>query len=394
LSPEHVLHVLQPRTGGVPAYVIALTRGLIAAGLRVSVACSSGAPIASTLREHGVEVLELELTRAPHPAKDAVAVAAITRFCRARGVGLVHGHSTKAGLLVAIAGTRIGIPSVYTPNGWSFEQHVPVAMRAAYAAYERQLVRRYHSAVIAVSYSGRAAAERWRVASPEQVRVIPTGLPPLPSVSRVQARLRLGLGRNEIVAVWVGRDAPQKRPRDLIPIARRLAGHVTVVALCAGAAGTELDPALREAGVRLADPSCEPVVLYAAADIMLQTSAWEAAPLALLEAMSNRLPVVAYDVGGVGEQVQSGRTGYLVAPGDVAMLCECVLALAQRPQARAMGEAAARRLASRFSYMAMIRQFLAAYGELAGGAQRSPAAIPPSRARQLEVAPGREVVLA
>jgi glycosyltransferase involved in cell wall biosynthesis len=387
--------VLQPQTGGVPAYVAALAMGLAGAGLQVSVACAAGASIAVALREHGIETLELELTRAPHPAKDAVAVAAIARFCRERGVGLLHGHSTKAGLLVALAGARTGIPSVYTPNGWSFEQHVRPPVRAAYAAYERRLVRHYHAAVIAVSHSGRAAAQRWRVASPEAVRVIPTGLPPLSAVARAVARERLGVGPGDVVAVWVGRAAAQKRPGDLVPIARRLAGHVTVVALCAGAAGSELEGALREAGVHLADAECEPAVLYGAADMMLQTSAWEAAPLAVLEGMASGLPIVAYDVGGVGEQVASGRTGYLVAPGDVEMLCECALALAQRPQARAaMGAAGARRVQAIFSYPDMIRQFLATYGELVGDARPVPAAIAPARAPLLDVNSTREVVLA
>ena len=387
-----MLHVVQPQTGGVPTYVTALACGLSDAGLRVSVACSRGAALAATLRARGVTVLELELTHSPHLTKDAAAVAALARFCREHGVTLLHGHSTKAGMLAGLAGTRCGIASVYTPNGWSFEQQVPTPIRAAYAAFERQLVRRCHAGVIAVSYSGRAAAERWRVAGADAVRVIPTGLPPTPAVPREQARAELGLGRHEVVAAWVGRDAAQKRPRDLLEIAQRLAGHVTVVALCAGAAGTRLETELRAAGVRLADPAIAPAVVYAAADMMLQTSAWEAAPLALLEAMGACLPVVAYDVGGVGEQVKPGRTGYLVAPGDVAMLCECALALARRPRARrVMGLAGAHRAESQFSYHDMVRRFLIAYGELAGVAA-GPA--PASHSPRTPALPAHEAVLA
>ena len=387
-----MLHVVQPQTGGVPAYVAALVGGLSDAGLRVSVACSRGAALAETLRARGVTVLELELTRAPHVAKDVAAVAALARFCRQHGVTLLHGHSTKAGMLAGLVGARCAIASVYTPNGWSFEQQVPAPMRAAYAAFERQLVRRCHTGVIAVSYSGRAAAQRWRVASADSIRVIPTGLPPMAAVPREQARAELGLGRHEVVAAWVGRDAAQKRPRDLLEIARRLAGQVTVVALCAGAAGTPLEAELRAAGVQLADPSVAPAVVYAAADMMLQTSAWEAAPLALLEAMGACLPVIAYDVGGVGEQIKPGRTGYLVAPGDVAMLCECALALSRRPRARrAMGFAGAHRAESQFSYHDMVRRFLIAYGELTGeAAVLAPAPHVPRPA----ALPAREAVLA
>jgi glycosyltransferase involved in cell wall biosynthesis len=119
--------------------------------------------------------------------------------------------------------------------------------------------------------------------------------------------------------------------------------------------------------VKLVDPRTPPQVLYAAADIMLHTSAWEASPLVILEAMSYKLPVVAYDVGGVPEQVRAGRTGYLVAPCDVEMLCECVLTLARKPQLREqMGLAGVGRIKTQFSHGAMLDRIARVYMTIAG----------------------------
>ncbi len=371
----HVLHVLAGQAGEMPAYVAALARGLHSTGLRVSVACGRGAALAGVLREDGVPVLELDLARPAHSVGDAAAARAIVRFCHERAVSVLHGHGTRAGVLVALAGARCGVPSLYTPHGWAFEQPGPAAVRAARAAFERRLVRGFHTGVITMSDSGRAAAERWRVASADSVRVIPTGSPPLPHVSRAAARARLGLGPDEVVAAWVGWTGAQKRPEDLITVARRLQRRVRVVALCAGAAGSRVAHQLRAAGVRLLDSDVEPAVLYGAADMMVQTSAWEATSLAVLEAMGCGLPVIAYDVGGVGEQVLPGRTGYLVAPGDTAMLCECALALAQRPHTLAsLGAAAAHRARTEFGYGAMVHRFLAVYRELGGATPLAPAA--------------------
>ena len=66
---------------------------------------------------------------------------------------------------------------------------------------------------------------------------------------------------------------------------------------------------------KLANPT--ELGLFEAADIYCQPSLWqEASPLAVLEAMSFKLPVVASNTGGLPELVQEAGTGYLVASGD------------------------------------------------------------------------------
>ena len=65
----------------------------------------------------------------------------------------------------------------------------------------------------------------------------------------------------------------------------------------------------------------------AALDVFVLPSAWEAFPISLLEAMACAVPVVATDVGGVGEAVEDGVTGRLVAPGDEAALAAALAEL-------------------------------------------------------------------
>ena len=363
----HVLQVFQPQIGGVPRYTAALAHGLLLDGWRVSVACSRQAESWDELAAAGVELLPMDVPRSPSPWTDARAIRSLVKWCRECDVSLIHGHSTKAGMLAALAGRGADLPSIYTPHGWSFDQLVLPPVRALYAAFERQMVRRYHACVLTVSASGRDAGRRWGVVSQGGVHVVHTGLPPLPNMPRTVAREELGLGPDVVVAAWVGRTGPQKRPQDLVQIARRLGQQVTVVALCHGADGPTLGAELREAGVKLVDPHTPPQVLYAAADIMLHTSAWEASPLVILEAMAYKLPVVAYDVGGVPEQVRAGRTGYLVAPCDVEMLCECVLTLARKPQLREqMGLAGLGRIKTQFSHGAMLDRIARVYMTIAG----------------------------
>jgi glycosyltransferase involved in cell wall biosynthesis len=57
--------------------------------------------------------------------------------------------------------------------------------------------------------------------------------------------------------------------------------------------------------------------VFDASDIYCQPSIWqEACPLAVLEAMSVKLPVIASNTGGLPELVKDGRSGILVPVGD------------------------------------------------------------------------------
>jgi glycosyltransferase involved in cell wall biosynthesis len=68
-----------------------------------------------------------------------------------------------------------------------------------------------------------------------------------------------------------------------------------------------------------------------------------------LEAMERARPVIAAEIGGLGELVEDGVTGLLVPPGDAAALADALVRLAgDLPGAAAMGEAGRRRALDHF----------------------------------------------
>jgi glycosyltransferase involved in cell wall biosynthesis len=68
-----------------------------------------------------------------------------------------------------------------------------------------------------------------------------------------------------------------------------------------------------------------------------------------LEAMERARPVVAAEIGGLGELVEDGVTGYLVPPGEAEPLADAIVAVASNlPRAAAMGEAGRRRALEEF----------------------------------------------
>lgn len=112
-------------------------------------------------------------------------------------------------------------------------------------------------------------------------------------------------------------------------------------------------------------------LLYRIADIAVVPSVYEPFGYAAIEAMSASLPVVATDVGGLGEIVQHEQTGLLVpirpsADGTRAVDAEQLAAaqvclLKDESKAKKFGQAARRRLLDLFTLEKMARSTLDVY---------------------------------
>jgi len=85
-------------------------------------------------------------------------------------------------------------------------------------------------------------------------------------------------------------------------------------------------------------------------------------PLVILEAMAQRLPSVAYDVGGIREQIVDGENGILVPENDEYEMARAVVGLLRRPiSCRTLGEAAWQMGRKRFSLDRMVEGYLGVY---------------------------------
>ena len=96
--------------------------------------------------------------------------------------------------------------------------------------------------------------------------------------------------------------------------------------------------------------------------MLLLPSQSEGLPVAVIEAMHRGVPAVASNVGGVGELVEDGVTGFLLRPDDIvgfANRLSCLLV--NEARRKAMGEAARKRARSAFSVERNLEQHLALY---------------------------------
>ena len=348
IDAPSVLHVLQPPDGGVAEHVLRLAAGLRAQGARVQVATGPDTRIAGALEAAGVPVHLVPMGRAPGVA-DLRAARALRALDRRVGPDLVHAHSSKAGALV-----RATLPGrrrlLYTPHCFAFLAGLGRG-RAAYRAVEQALVPRSAAIVAVCDWERREGARALR-GTDGRLRVIRNGVPaPAPADPDPDLIEFKGDGA---LAGLVAVLRPQKDPLALVRAAARMpagAGRVAIVG-----EGRLEAPVRDEIGrlgmaqrVRWFPYGGAPGPHLAALDVFVLPSAWEALPFAPLEAMARGLPVVATDVGGVGEAVRDGVTGRLVPPGDVGALAAALSEL--------MGDADARRRLGRAGRDLVVREF-------------------------------------
>lgn len=184
-------------------------------------------------------------------------------------------------------------------------------------------------AAAVVVNSAEAAQDLLRrgVLRPSTTHVVPNVLitPPVVAEQRAAARtmIRSALGFDEHDFVWLaaGRLEPQKNHASLLEafaslLRRGFHDRLLIVgdgSLREALAAKQAKLGLENSAVRFLGFRRDVAQLMTAADRLVLASRWEGLPNVVIEAMANRLPVVATRVGGVPELIEDGVTGYLAA---------------------------------------------------------------------------------
>jgi glycosyltransferase involved in cell wall biosynthesis len=98
-------------------------------------------------------------------------------------------------------------------------------------------------------------------------------------------------------------------------------------------------------------------------DVFVCPSEREPIPLIMFEAMASGVPIVAADSGGIPEQIDDGREGYLFKTGDPAHLAETI-EKCLRPGSEALAAAARKKVVEKFHVSRFVREMEQEYEHL------------------------------
>jgi glycosyltransferase involved in cell wall biosynthesis len=146
-------------------------------------------------------------------------------------------------------------------------------------------------------------------------------------------RRELAVHPSAIVVLFAARLRPEKCALDFVTAVEEAhAVEPRILGLLAGD-GPERDAVqaatAKSVAVRMLGHRDDIPRLLTCSDMLVLTSAYEALPMVILEAMAAGVPVIASRVGDVGQAVSDGETGILFTPGETGALTDALLLLAQ-----------------------------------------------------------------
>lgn len=328
--------------------------------------------IAEVARGQGIPV-EVLLCRG---RVDIATVRKIRRILTRRGIDVVHTHGYKSNLYAwgSTVGTQVG--RIATCHNWLGND---VKMRS-YARLDKLFLKRFDR-VVAVSDTIREELVSARI-PPEKIVTVYNGI----DLNRFQRevdtkriRKELGIREGFRVVGTVGRLSEEKghiyfvraasdpslKEENLVFL---IVGDGPLKAVLEQEAGRKkgAGPEILFAGKR-----SDVERIYRVMDLFVLPSLTEGLPMALLEAVASRRPVVATRVGGVPQVLADGTSGSLVEPGDATALAKAIQGLLADPEGGSrMAEKAYEAVRGSFSADRMTKRYFDLYANLMSSRRR------------------------
>ena len=327
-------------------------------------AAGRASALADAARQRGLPVIPFEM----RDGFDPFGARRMFHALRDQNFEIVHSHGYKMNVHVGMLAPSLRwARTVATVHGWTATSGFGKAM--LYQWLDARALRAFNHVV----FVSPAMKNREQLKALRHVSVIENGI----EFANTSAGHRAAPAPRETRVLVVGRLSPEKGFDLMLRAAARLhaqgkIGHLTIAG--DGALRAELTALATSLGiadrVTFAGFVDNMDALYASHDVLVLSSRTEGLPMTLLEAISQRLPVVATRVGGMPDVLDDGVGGVLVAPENAEALAEGIASVVDDPAgARARADVAWQRARARYGVESMARQYIDVYSHLLADAR-------------------------
>lgn len=324
----NILHIISGDLwAGAEVQAFSLIRACRGSDLmKLQVVTFNNGILSENLRKEGIPVTVFD----EHMYSMFSLIAGCARLIRSSQSGIVHVHGFKENFVGGIAARLVRHATIIrTHHGKGM-----VGVGLKYNLIERINAGFLTDEVIAVSQDLKSLLVNFGI-PPERITVVHNGIEPLAPLDSSKARAlrsELGIAGNEKVIGTVGRLVPIKDHRMLLEGARIILEREPLTRFVIVGDGPDMD-SLKNLACDLGITSrvCFPGFRDDAADflglfdIFCMTSLHEGIPMALLEAMSLGLPIVATQVGGMKEVIHDNESGLLVSSRNARSFADACL---------------------------------------------------------------------
>lgn len=373
--PKIVFIITKSNFGGAQKYVFELAVAAKERGADVVVACGGTGEknaglgmLATKLEEADITVLPIRhFLRDMSFDDDYRAFFEVRRIIREERPDVLHVTSSKAGAMGAFAGRLLRVPKIiFTSHGLTVDETWRPKWQRFLIYIGTWLTLHFSHYAIMISTETCERAKRMPGMS-AKIRCIKNGVAPVDFYTKEEARTELGLiiPEDHSLIGGIGELHPNKNWTAAINMISTLPATVHLAIIGSGEEYDQLQNQIERlnAGnrIHLLGYIPDAVTYLRAFDIFMLPSKKEGLPYVLLEAGLAGLPVIASDLPGNRDIIESGEQGFLVDPTPQLLSTSTEMLLRDEGMRRRLGCALQEKVMSEFSINTMVDQTFALY---------------------------------
>jgi len=329
------------------------------------------------LRSRNINVILLDkMKRQVTLWDDWKSLLQLIRLLRRERPDIVCTHTAKAGAIGRIAAFIAGVPLVvHTFHGHVFRNYFGKLKTFLFIQIERLLALATDQIITISPSQYKDITETFKIAPARKVAMVRLGLElqPLKNLQHTdELKSSIGLPPQAKLLGFVGRLVPVKNIGMAIQVLERLLQEDNSYHLCFAGDGEEREKWVQYTRQHNIDEHVHFLgwiekieYVLAGIDILILTSLNEGTPIAVIEAMTSQVPVVATAVGGVPDLIQHEKNGFLVSINDVESMVQYIKRIvSSQKEIRTMLENAATGIIEHYEYHHLVREIDEIYSRL------------------------------